>query len=116
MICVRDSTDEFLDSSNYGAQINTQGSTMKGGSKSERLTRRKGLERWENKIGNCEVTPQAIWPIAKSLMNTDGQRAPPAIHGPSGLKFHPLEKANAIAVSKISSHPMTCATATMNGG
>jgi hypothetical protein len=62
-----------------------------------RLTRRKALERWENKIGNCEVTPQAIWPIAKSLMERDGPRAPTAIHGSPGLKFHPLEKANAIA-------------------
>jgi hypothetical protein len=25
-----------------------------------RLTRRKALERWENKIGNCKVTPQAV--------------------------------------------------------
>jgi hypothetical protein len=30
-------------------------------------------------------------------MNKDGPRAPTAIHGHSGLKFHPLEKANAIA-------------------
>jgi hypothetical protein len=61
------------------------------------LTRRKALEWWENKIGNCEVTPQAVWPVAKSLMKRDGPRAPIAIHGSSGLKFHPLEKANAIA-------------------
>jgi hypothetical protein len=62
-----------------------------------RLTCRKAFERGENKIGNCEVTPQAIWPIAKSLMNRDRPRAPTAIHDPSGLKFHPLEKANTIA-------------------
>jgi hypothetical protein len=62
-----------------------------------RLTRRKALERWENKIANCEVTPQVIWPVAKSLMKRDGPRAPTAIHGSSGIKFHPLEKANAIA-------------------
>jgi hypothetical protein len=55
------------------------------------------FERWENKIGNCEVTPQAIWPIAKSLTNRDRPRAPTAIHGPSGLKYHPLDKSNAIA-------------------
>jgi hypothetical protein len=30
-------------------------------------------------------------------MKRDGPRAPTAIHGSSGLKFHPLEKANAIA-------------------
>jgi hypothetical protein len=81
-----------------------------------RLTRRKAFERWENKIGNCEVTPQAIWPIAKSLMKRDGPRAPTVIHGPSGPKFYPSEKADTIAVWKISSHPMICATTTTNGG
>jgi hypothetical protein len=30
-------------------------------------------------------------------MKRDGPRAPTAIHGSSGLKFHPLQKANAIA-------------------
>jgi hypothetical protein len=33
-----------------------------------RLTRRKALELWETKLCNCEATPQALWPIAKSLM------------------------------------------------
>jgi hypothetical protein len=61
------------------------------------MTRKKALERWETKIGNTEFTPQAIWPIAKSLLKRDRPRAPTAIHGPSGLKFHPSEKANAIA-------------------
>jgi hypothetical protein len=56
-----------------------------------RMTRRRALERWETKIGNAEVTPKAIWPIAKSLLTRD------AIHGASGLKFIPSEKANAIA-------------------
>jgi hypothetical protein len=60
------------------------------------MTRKKTLERWETKISNTEVTPQAIWPIAKSLLKRDEPRAPTAIHGPSGLKFHPSEKANAI--------------------
>jgi hypothetical protein len=46
---------------------------------------------------NAEVTPEAIWPIAKSLLKRNGRRAPTAIHGASGLKFHPSEKANAIA-------------------
>jgi hypothetical protein len=32
-------------------------------------------------------------------MKRDGPRAPTAIHGSSGLKFHPLEKSNAIADS-----------------
>jgi hypothetical protein len=41
--------------------------------------------------------PQALWRIAKSLLKRDGPQAPTAIHGSSGLKSHPLEKANAIA-------------------
>jgi hypothetical protein len=60
------------------------------------MTRKKALERWETKIGDTEVTPKAICPIAKSLLNRDGPRAPNAIHSPPGLKFHPSEKANAI--------------------
>jgi hypothetical protein len=58
------------------------------------MNRKKALERWETKIGNTEVTSQAIWLIAKSLLKRDGTRAPTAIHGPSGLNFHPSEKAN----------------------
>ncbi|PNF28984.1 hypothetical protein B7P43_G15105 [Cryptotermes secundus] len=50
-----------------------------------------------NKIGNTEVTPQGIWPIVKSLLKRDGPRAPTVVHGASGLKFHPFEKANEIA-------------------
>jgi hypothetical protein len=63
------------------------------------MTSKKALERWETKIGNTEVTPQAIWPITKSLLKRDGPRAPTAIHGTTGLKYHPVEKANAIADS-----------------
>jgi hypothetical protein len=62
-----------------------------------RMTLKKALERWETKISNAEVTPQAIWPIAKSLLKRYGPRAPTAIHGTSGLKFLPTEKVNAIA-------------------
>jgi hypothetical protein len=62
-----------------------------------RMTRKKALERWETNLSNTEVTPQAVWPIPKSLLKRDGPRAPTAIHGSSGLKFHPFEKANAIA-------------------
>jgi hypothetical protein len=61
------------------------------------MARKKALERWETKIGNSEVTPQAICPIAKSLVKRDRTRAPTAIHGASGLKFLPAQKANAIA-------------------
>jgi hypothetical protein len=49
------------------------------------------------KIGNTEVTPQANWPIAKNLLKRDRPRAPNTIHGPSGLKFLPYERAKAIA-------------------
>jgi hypothetical protein len=74
----------------------------------------KALERWETKIGNCEVTPQAIWPNAKSHMKRDGPKAPTAIHGLLSLKYHQLEKANAIA--DCLENPMTCVTETMKGG
>jgi hypothetical protein len=60
------------------------------------MTRKKALERWETKISNTEATSQAIWPIAKSLLKSDGPRAPTAIHG--------------------GSHHMICITKTMNGG
>jgi hypothetical protein len=47
-------------------------------------------------VGN-EVTPQAIWLTVKSPIKRDGLKASTAIHGPLGLKFHPLEKPNAIS-------------------
>jgi hypothetical protein len=61
------------------------------------MTRKKALERWETKIGNTGVTPQAIWPIAKPLLKRDEPRAQTSIHGPSGLIFRPSKKGNAIA-------------------
>jgi hypothetical protein len=57
------------------------------------MARRRALELWETKRGNSEAT----WPIAKSIIKKHGPRAPTVIHGPLGLKSHPLEKANAIA-------------------
>jgi hypothetical protein len=48
---------------------------------------RKSLECWETKIANSEVTFQAIWPTAKSLMKRDGPKAPIAIPGLYALKF-----------------------------
>jgi hypothetical protein len=60
------------------------------------MTRRKALERWETRIGNCEVTPQAIGPIAKSLIKRDEPKAPTAVRDLLGLKYHPLEKNNSI--------------------
>jgi hypothetical protein len=51
----------------------------------------------ETNLANTELTPQAIWPIAKSLSNRDEPRAPTPIHGLLGLKYYPVDKANAIA-------------------
>jgi hypothetical protein len=61
------------------------------------MTRRKALERWETKVGNCEVSPQALWPIAKSLMKRVGSKVPTAVHGHLGITYHPNEKASATA-------------------
>jgi hypothetical protein len=47
-----------------------------------RMVRKRALERRETKLANCEVTPQAIWPIAKPHTKKDGPKASPAIHGP----------------------------------
>jgi hypothetical protein len=55
------------------------------------------LERWETQLANCEVTPQAIWPIAESLSKRDGPKASSAIHDPLGPIFYPINKANIIA-------------------
>jgi hypothetical protein len=44
------------------------------------MIRRKPLERWE-KVGNCEITPQALWPIVKSLMKMDRPKTLTAVHG-----------------------------------
>jgi hypothetical protein len=49
------------------------------------------------KLANTELTPPTICPIAKSLTNRDGPRAPIAIHGLLGLNYHPVDKADAIA-------------------
>jgi hypothetical protein len=39
------------------------------------------LQRWERKIANVVVTPQAIWPIEKPFMKRDRTRGPTAIYG-----------------------------------
>jgi hypothetical protein len=41
---------------------------------------------------NCEVTPQEIWPIAKSLLKRGGPKALHAIHGPLGPIIHVIDK------------------------
>jgi hypothetical protein len=48
------------------------------------------------KAGNCEVTPQALWPTAKSLMKTDTPKVRTAIHGSLGITYHQDEKDNDI--------------------
>jgi hypothetical protein len=76
------------------------------------MTRKYALEWWGKEISNTEVTIQAIWSIAKFLLKRDGPRTPTAIHGPSGLKFHPSEKSKKL----LTTNTMTCVTKTMNGG
>jgi hypothetical protein len=49
------------------------------------------------KTGHCEITPQALWSNAKSLMKRDGPKEPTAVHGTLGITRHPNEKANMIA-------------------
>jgi hypothetical protein len=61
-----------------------------------KIARKRTLERWEIKIENCEVTPQAIWAIAKSLTKR-GEQTATAIHGPLGPVFYPNEKTKVIA-------------------
>jgi hypothetical protein len=63
----------------------------------KRMTRRKTLKWRETKVGNCEVTPHVLWPIAKSLLKRDGPKTPTAIHGSLGITYQPNEKANVIA-------------------
>jgi hypothetical protein len=62
-----------------------------------RIARKKALEWWKTKIENCEVTPQAIWPIAKYLTKRREAKATTTIHGPLGPVFYPNKKANVIA-------------------
>jgi hypothetical protein len=38
------------------------------------------------------LTPQAIWPITKSLIKAKELKTPFGIHGPLVLKHHPTEK------------------------
>jgi hypothetical protein len=61
------------------------------------MIRRKALERWETKVRICEVTPQALWPIVKPLMERDERKAPTAPYGPLGAIYHANKKAKVIA-------------------
>jgi hypothetical protein len=49
-----------------------QGFSMQKGNKVvtwniRKMVQKRALERWETKLANCKVTPQAVWPIAKSV-------------------------------------------------
>jgi hypothetical protein len=81
------------------------------------MTRKKELEQWETKIGNVEVTPQAIWPIMKSLVKRDGPRAQLLFMVLQAQNFIRLRKpTQLLTLWKFSSHHMICVTKTMNGG
>jgi hypothetical protein len=68
------------------------------------MSRREELERRTPKIGIYDDTPQAMWPIVKSLMKRDGPRTSTTIHGPLGLEYHPLEITNTTADFRKSVH------------
>jgi hypothetical protein len=72
------------------------------------MTCRKALQWWETKVGNCEVTPQALSPIAKSLLKRYGPKVPTTLHGSLGITYHTNEKAMIVDVQKTGSHLMTC--------
>jgi hypothetical protein len=61
------------------------------------MVRKRAVERWETELANCEVTPQAIWPIAGSLTKMGGPNTPSAILGPLGPTIYPINKSNIIA-------------------
>jgi hypothetical protein len=64
---------------------------------------------------NCEVTPQAICPVANSFSKTDGTKAPFVIHGPRDPIFYPFDKVTIIPdyLKNTSSGRLTCATVTI---
>jgi hypothetical protein len=61
------------------------------------MTRRNELERLKTKVGNCEVTPQDLWPVTKSLTKKDGPKAPTVVRGPLGITYYSNEEASSIA-------------------
>jgi hypothetical protein len=61
------------------------------------ITRKKVLELCEIEIGTSEVRLGLYGPMGKFRLKRVGPKTPTGIHGPSGLKFHPSEKANAVS-------------------
>jgi hypothetical protein len=49
---------------------------------------KRALELWKKKIGNPEIAPQAIRPIAKSIIKRDRPKAQTVIHGCLGFETH----------------------------
>jgi hypothetical protein len=74
-----------------------QNGSKLGHSNYQKNSPEKVLERCETNFGNCKVTPQAIWPIPKSLSKMGGPKAPSAIHGLLGPTFYSIDKANIIS-------------------
>jgi hypothetical protein len=64
-----------------------QNGSKLGHSKPQENGLEKSIWKMGNKVANCEVTPQAIWPVAKSLTKTSGTKASSEIHGPLGPIF-----------------------------
>jgi hypothetical protein len=57
-----------------------------------RMIDKKTMEQWDTRIDNSEVTPQALWPIARALLNREAPKAPKAVRGYSGLKLFRMKK------------------------
>jgi hypothetical protein len=70
------------------------------------MTRKKTLERWDTRLGNCEVTPQAIWSTARALLYRDAPRAPTVFHGYSGLRFLPKIKLTDCLENRFTHHDL----------
>jgi hypothetical protein len=62
---------------------------------SEELSGKQHLK-GKNQFSNCNVTPQSIWPITKSITKMGGPKATSAIHGSLGPILYPFHKDNII--------------------
>jgi hypothetical protein len=61
------------------------------------MVQNRALKRWETKLANVEVAPQAVWPIAKSIARSGGPNTLSEIYALLGPIFYPIDKANIIA-------------------